>query len=112
MNWLRRWVAWTFLIATIVAQGPHDHRPASHLSAAEFGTCDSPSPHWAGHEADPPDGGPDACPLCQHRLQPALVVPSLALIAPACSAPLDAWPVAQRALDPPLRLRCRAPPRA
>ncbi len=110
LSLFRRWFAWGFLIATIVAQGPHDHcQPANNFLEAS-GACDDPHSHWAGHEAPDQDSGPDFCPICQHRLQHLIVAPTLrALVQSSSPAPVEAGLVAVET-GPPLRSRCRAPP--
>ena len=88
MSWFRRWFSWSFLLATIMAQVPHDHHGSSRADLlSEFGACDESHSHWAGHNPPGPDAGPGTCPLCQHRLQDLL---------PPTAPPLD-LPVASSA---------------
>jgi len=112
VNPLRRGFAWAFLLATIVAQGPHDHAKSSAQSAeAEFGSCDDQHQHWAGHQPAEQGTSPELCSICQHRLQPTLVAESLSFSAELTSTSLVERGSEARLPGRPLRTRCRAPPR-
>ena len=101
-----------YVLATLMAQGLHDHgREADALAVESRGGCDDAGPHFGDHEVDDHRHAPPGCPSCQFRGQHSLAElaprprpgPGIA-IPPATDAP----PPAPGA---PLRTRCRAPPR-
>ena len=112
MNLIRGWIALTYVLATLLAQGPHDHGREAEAGFLESpGGCDDSRPHVAGHEAPSLDDGPGVCASCHFRSQhaPADLVP-LPIPGPGLAIPRP--PEAPKALPgSPLRARCRAPPR-
>jgi hypothetical protein len=114
VNWGRGWLSLASLLATLLAQGVHDHdhdRKADAAFVESMGDSDDTRPHLGDHEVDGRLAGPIDCPSCQFQGQH-----SLAEIAPR------PWPGPSLAIPPatdspstqpgsPLRTRCRAPPR-
>ena len=111
VKWGRWWFSLAYVLATLLAQGVHDHdRGAEEPFLESSGECDNTRPHVASHEVGTPDGSPGACPSCQFRSQHSLSEPT---DRPLAGLGVAAPPAAQPPSTPsgsPLRPRCRAPP--
>jgi hypothetical protein len=113
-----RWTAWLALIytlATVFAQGMHDHGAAGedrdHDPVVVHG-CDDARAGIAGHHTPEPGHPPSDCPACQFRAQiHHWEAPSLLVAGSPARAHVDVNPA--RALPRrPLRPTGRAPPLA
>ena len=103
--------ALVYLVATVVAQGVHDHGGADAGAVQHEAGCSDPRPHLSGHWS--PDLGQDQdhCLACQFRANHhGLSLTSTASLRPSAAAVVAVVPLlAPRRLA--LRNTCRAPPR-
>jgi len=109
----RWWLSLAYILATVLAQGVHDHGRASDDDLLESrGDCDEPRPHVAGHEVAGHGEGPTSCPSCHFRADhPLWAMAPRPLPGPSVAIPID---FARPSTLPGsrLRTRCRAPPLA
>jgi hypothetical protein len=108
----RGWIALLYVLATVLAQGIHDHGEStdSVVTRHEAG-CDDPRLHLSGHPSADLSHGVDECPACQYRAghhafefrPPTHFRPCTALVIEVPAAPV---PRATFSL-----ISCRAPPR-
>jgi hypothetical protein len=109
----RAWISLLYVLATVVAQGLHDHGPRTEGSAAVgLPSCNDPHPHFAGHGAPEVLRGDLDCLACQFRAEhQADATTSVALPIPARRlATVFAAPRVQEAASS--RPICRGPPLA
>src|SRR5438552_3022845 len=77
-------MVFAYLLATIVAQGPHDHgarEPAQDSATSGVG-CHDPRPGMAGHATPAPQPPPADCAACAFRSNPPHSSASLAIVPP------------------------------
>jgi len=112
VKWGRWWLALTYTLATLLAQGVHDHDQGTDEAVPESHVdCDEARPHATAHHVVDPSKAPASCPSCQFRAQVSFWNPA-SRPGPGLVVSL---PIAfDRTSDlpgSPLRTRCRAPPR-
>ncbi len=109
---VRWWLSLSYILATLLALGVHDHdRETADAVLESKGDCDESRPHVASHEQARHGESPTVCPSCQFRSQHSLWTmatrpqpgPSVAI--PIATSRPSTLP------GSPLRTRCRAPPR-
>jgi hypothetical protein len=108
----RWWLALIYALATVVAQGMHDHGGGADETVAQHEAgCSDPRPHMAGHPS--PESGhlPIDCPACQYRAEHhSYPYTSSPLVRPSVAVSVEASPAPARL--PSIRIHsCRAPPR-
>ena len=113
VKWGRWWLSLSYVLATLMAQGVHDHHRATDDSVLESnGDCDDSRLHIADHKVVDLGDSPSVCASCQFRGQHSLwaMVPQ-PLPGPGVAIPTE---TNRPSTHPgsPLRTRCRAPPLA
>ena len=111
MKWGRWWLSLSYVLATLLAQGVHDHERATDDSALESnGDCDDSHLHIADHKALHLGDSASDCLSCQFRGQHSLWAtapqpcPGASVAIRIVANPPSTLP------GSPLRTRCRAPP--
>jgi hypothetical protein len=111
VKWGRWWLALSYVLATLLAQGVHDHDWRADASVLESkGDCDDTRPHVAEHQVDGSLATSIDCPSCHFRGQYSLSelaprpLPGPGIAIPPTTAAVSTLP------GSPFRTRCRAPP--
>jgi hypothetical protein len=111
MRWKRWCPAFFYVLATVWAQGLHDHH-GSAAAARCAASCTDTRTHLSGHSAPDLGHSPADCLACQFRAEPQcglltypILLPRRITVAVVTSLPAAAsWPSRW--------IACRAPPRA
>jgi hypothetical protein len=106
------WFALFYTLATLLAQGPHDHNSLSRRSAATDACGSGTCPHVSGHLTTGWHHDSTACLACQFRFDHhAFRLPDPPTVRPAVALAVELSAVAALH-EPTLRPTCRAPPLA
>jgi len=107
----RSWLTLGYVLATMLAQGLHDHGDPGHRESPAGPGCNEPRTHVESHPEPLAAPHLDDCLACQYRAQSHWIELAAPRIGPTLVAATPEPPRDQAAPAPTLRRSGRAPPR-